>query len=163
MSLDDLTADLDTHRIEGHAVHGNTPFSVSLISHIEGNLWVGGCLPHVKLPEDFKYVLSLYPWERYVLSIGTMRFEARLHDSNDEVDADKIDRIANKAVYLLEKGQTLIHCQAGLNRSNLIAGLALIKLGRTPEQAVALLREKRCSAVLCNKTFERYLLSQGAS
>jgi protein-tyrosine phosphatase len=56
-------------------------------------------------------------------------------------------------------GATAHNCQAGLNRSGLVAALALIRDGMTPAQAIELLRSKRSPAVLCNPTFERYLRS----
>ncbi len=60
------------------------------------------------------------------------------------------------------KGKTLVHCQAGLNRSGLVAGLALVLDGMAPAAAVNLLREKRCDMVLCNETFRNWLLNYRA-
>lgn len=54
-------------------------------------------------------------------------------------------------------GPTLVHCQAGLNRSGLVTALALILDGMTPGEAIALLREKRCAAVLCNAAFDGFV------
>lgn len=54
-------------------------------------------------------------------------------------------------------GAVFHNCQAGLNRSNLIAGAALIREGMEAEEAISLLRSKRSPAVLCNQTFERWL------
>jgi protein-tyrosine phosphatase len=48
-----------------------------------------------------------------------------------------------------------------LNRSALVAGMALILDGWKPADAIALLREKRSPAVLCNPAFEQWLLSYG--
>src|SRR6187402_628518 len=42
---------------------------------IRGELWQGGCIGGLRLPEDFDFVLSLYPWERYVLGENTERTE----------------------------------------------------------------------------------------
>jgi protein-tyrosine phosphatase len=56
-------------------------------------------------------------------------------------------------------GATAHNCQAGLNRSGLVAALALIRSGMTPAEAITLLRSKRSPAVLCNPTFERFLRS----
>jgi protein-tyrosine phosphatase len=53
----------------------------------------------------------------------------------------------------MEKGKTLVHCQAGLNRSGLVAAVALMKLGRTADEAIKLLRDSRSPMVLCNDTF----------
>jgi hypothetical protein len=41
-----------------------------------------------------------------------------------------------------------------------VAGLALVRSGMTPDAAIALLREKRSPAVLCNPTFEQWLREQ---
>ena len=60
---------------------------------------------------------------------------------------------------LCEQGPTLVHCQAGLNRSSLIAAVALILAGVVDSgaEAAALLRERRSPACLCNQSFERWL------
>jgi protein-tyrosine phosphatase len=55
--------------------------------------------------------------------------------------------------------KVLIRCQAGLNRSGLIMALVLIREGYKAKDAIALMREKRGISVLCNRTFEKWLLS----
>ena len=157
-------ADFATHRIEGFArvaeergIDGS--FSVPLISHVVGNLWQGGCRDGTPLPEDFKYVVSLYPWERYRLGPNTERTEARLYDSHQMPDTAQLVKLAREVNRMRADGKTLVHCQAGLNRSGLIAGLALVLDGMEPRDAIALLRQKRCDMVLCNDTFERWLLA----
>jgi protein-tyrosine phosphatase len=55
----------------------------------------------------------------------------------------------------------VVHCQAGLNRSGLIAALVLMDSGAYgADGAIELLRAKRSEAVLCNQKFVEYLLSQ---
>lgn len=159
-----LDADWRSHHIEGYAVAAmeqgkDGHFSAPLISHIKDNLWVGGCIQGVQLDEDFKYVVSLYPWEKYLIYSGTERFEFKLFDSSDAVPDETIKNIIDIAAACVEDGKTLIHCQAGLNRSNMIAAGVLIKQGMEPADAIALLREKRSPMVLCNKTFEDYILN----
>ena len=159
----DLLADWRNHHIEGYAVAAmeagkDGKFSAPLISHIEGNLYVGGCINQVQLDEDFAHVVSLYKWERYKIGPDTKRVEVTMYDSSARPDPDQIDWIADYVVEALEDGKTLVHCQAGLNRSNLIAAAALIKMGRTPQEAIDLLREKRSPLVLCNETFEKFLI-----
>lgn len=156
-------ADFTTHYIEGYAhaaieAGHDGQFRAPLISHIEGNLYMGGCIHGVTLPDDFYKVFSLYPWEQYQLGSRTDRVEIRLYDSAEIPDESQLNDIANQVVESLAHGKTLVHCQAGLNRSGLISAIVLIKLGRTPEQAIALLREKRHAVVLCNTTFETWLL-----
>ena len=122
---------------------------------------MGGCRGAVRLPDEFKHVVSLYPWEQYILPEGCERVEHRLYDSSHLPDEEQLDEIAAYVVACVTDGQTLVHCQAGLNRSNLIAGLALVHMGWDPEEAIALLREQRCDVVLCNQAFETYLLDLG--
>ena len=50
-------ADLTSHHVEGISLHRDVPFDVPLFSHIEGNLWMGGC-PVRSAPEEFKYIVS---------------------------------------------------------------------------------------------------------
>jgi protein-tyrosine phosphatase len=54
-------------------------------------------------------------------------------------------------------GPTLVHCQAGLNRSSLVIARALILSGMPSVAAIALIREKRSPACLSNPSFERWL------
>lgn len=57
--------------------------------------------------------------------------------------------------------KVLVHCDFGLNRSGLIAALALIRLGLSPQQAIERLRDQRNILVLTNRAFERYVLAKG--
>lgn len=159
--------DPEKHPIEGYARAAQEKgltgwFSVPLISHIEGNLWNGGCRQGVELNPDFKYVFSLYPWEQYTIGPNTHRHEVTMYDSQDQ-HMDGVDQIAEAVVEAVKDGKTLIHCQAGLNRSGLIAARALMMMGRTAGEAIDLLREKRCDMVLCNASFESWLRSHDTS
>jgi protein-tyrosine phosphatase len=50
-----------------------------------------------------------------------------------------------------------VHCQAGLNRSSLVVGRALMLGGMTADDAIVLIRRKRSPACLSNPSFERWL------
>ena len=160
------TADFSSHHIEGyaHAAYKRglpSYFDVPLISHIEGGLWMGGCRAHTPLPSHFDLVVSLYKWERYLLPEGAVLREVEMFDSADVPDPSLIMSLAREVVDALESGQdVLVHCQAGLNRSGLISATALTLMGRSPEESIALLREKRCDLVLCNESFENWLLGR---
>lgn len=159
----ELTTDPTVKRFSGVAIHGNTRFDVPYISHIEGNLWTGGCQDGLWVPSEIEHIVSLYPWEKYKLHNGVKTcLEIRMYDA-DPQDSKDIHRIADWARQCLDDGPTLIHCQAGLNRSGLIAALVLIKNGYDPEKAIALLREKRSQAVLCNKGFRDWLLESSSA
>lgn len=156
MDFETLQADTVNHAIEGY-LHTGEHINIPLISHVIDNLYVGGCVQDVDLGDYFTHVFSMYPWERYKGSHELV--ETKMYDSRDAVDVETVDAVSNAVLSaLLDGGNVLVHCQAGINRSNLIAATVLIKLGYTPERAIALLREKRSPQVLANPTFEQFLL-----
>ena len=163
MSVDptrvDVSLDPRTHRFEGVAFHGNTPFSCSLISQITDDLWQGGCVDGLQLPRDVVHLVSLYPWENYRVhpDVRTV-LEVTMYDAEDQ-GFEQVERIARWVNECRKDGVTLVHCQAGLNRSSLVAARALMLEGMSATDAIALLRKRRSPAVLCNRAFERYLLS----
>jgi protein-tyrosine phosphatase len=155
----EIEFDPTSKRMVGIARHGNTPFDVPFISQIDGNLWQGGCEDGLVLPRFFKHLVSLYPWEAYTVGHQlSSALEVRMYDSEDQA-FDQVDAIASWVKSCVADGPTLVHCQAGLNRSSLIAGRVLTLGGMEGWQAVKLLREKRSPACLCNPSFERWLRS----
>lgn len=153
-------SDLTSHRIEGLArmAVGDQHFECPLITQVDGNLWQGG-VPPKRLPDDFKFVVNLYPWEPYRVPDHVTVLTARLYDSEDIPDPRLLHGIADWVNVVREIGPTLVHCQAGLNRSALITGLALVKSGFTPEGAIAHMRDVRSPLVLCNTQFEDWLMN----
>lgn len=164
----DITFDPRERRMRGTATHGMTPFDVPFISHVEGNLWQGGCANGLVLPTDIEHVVSLYKWERYTVEHELRSFtEITAYDSADGdgealggMSIEQVLAIAATVNEACETGVTLVHCQAGLNRSGLIAATALVLSGTcaTGAEAVALIRERRSPAVLCNPAFESWLV-----
>lgn len=156
--MDELT-DFTSQHIEGIAREGNKQFSVPLVTQVDENLWQGGCKNGVKLPSFFKHVISLYPWERFSIAHPLDSFlEVRLYDSGDMPDIAQLYSVAEWINVCRKHGKTLVHCQAGLNRSGLVTALALFLGGMKPVAAIALLRHSRCPAVLCNPVFKKWLL-----
>lgn len=155
----DLRTDPTTQRMSGVAVHGNTAFDVPFISRILGNLWQGGCEDGLVLPRFIKHLVSLYPWEEYEVQHNLRSsLTVRMFDSLDQ-SFDQVAAIAEWVDGCVKDGPTLVHCQAGLNRSSLVAGCALTLAGFSGQEAVELLREKRSPACLCNPAFESHLRS----
>lgn len=152
-------ADFENHHIEGIARMGNKTFRVPLISQIDGNLWQGGC-PVGVAPKEFCFIVNLYPWEPYRTHDHQIVLAARLYDHGEIPDERLLLLLARHVNQCRAIGPTLVHCQAGLNRSALVAGLALIESGMLPQSTINLLREKRCDAVLCNEAFEKWLLKR---
>lgn len=152
-----LVADLTTHHIEGIAAHGNTPFRVPLYSQLNDTLWMGGCPPDAGAPE-FDTIVCLYPWEPYQLADHQVFVQAKLFDGTEVPDIRRLVQLAGAVTTAATVGKTLVHCQAGLNRSGLVAALALMLSGATAVEAIDVLRAARSPAVLCNPHFENFLL-----
>ena len=156
-----LNTDPTTQRMRGVARHGNTSFDVPYISHIEGNLWQGGCATGLVLPKHILHVVSLYPWEHYTIEHDIRSLS--MHWLYDDLEGPPpiVHTIAAYVAGCMSSGPTLLHCQAGLNRSSLIAALVLMKVSdRSPREAIDFLRAKRSPAVLCNPSFEKWLLDR---
>src|ERR1700722_1864269 len=155
-----MSTDFTTHRIEGFAREGNVKISVPLITKYDETLWQGGCINGVDLMGKFRHVVSLYPWERYNPGRELDSFlEVKMLDEGIMPNIEKLYSVARWVNQCRKSGPVLVHCQAGLNRSGLVTGLALILDGVAPAEAIKTMRERRCSAVLCNKAFEKFLLS----
>jgi protein-tyrosine phosphatase len=130
-----VTETIDRFLALGELCHAQPPnqCGVVVLSHIEGNLYQGGCNPSMRLPDDFRAVVSL--WEgRYAVGPQTACHEFTMYDS-PVVDADVVESAATLIVDCLASGPTVIHCQAGLNRSGLVAARALTLLGKTADEA----------------------------
>jgi hypothetical protein len=150
--------------MKGMTREGMMEFDVPYMTEIVDGLWQGGCAHGLVLPTHINYVLSLYPWERYIIN-HEMRgelYHKMYDDSTIEVDPmiDDLARLVN-TWRKQGKGQVLVHCQAGLNRSSLVIVRALVLDGMDTAEAIELVRSKRSPACLCNKTFEEWLLKKG--
>lgn len=167
MDFASLSTDLDNHPITGWLPDGRA-LNIPLISHIVDNLYVGGCINGVDLGDYFSHVFSLYMWERYHVSENTKLTEWKMYDGHGAIVAEDmnenpvdLEEIVYQIVSALSKGgNVLVHCQAGINRSNLLATLVLRAWkNMSSREAIELLRERRSPLVLANKTFEDFLLS----
>ena len=161
MSADPTRIDIDfdprEQRMRGRAYHGNTPFDVPYISQITDDLWTGGCTDGLVLPPEIAHVVSLYPWEAYTIKHELRSLlSVRMYDSEDQ-GFEQVNAIAAWVNVCRRDGPTLVHCQAGLNRSGLVAARALTLDGMSGSEAISLLREKRSPAVLCNRAFELWI------
>lgn len=141
-------------RMRGHTMHGGLRFDVPYISQVAPDLWMGGCADGLELPHDIDHVVSLYPWESYDLHDGIESVTAVwMYDEEGGVDGDRILSIARWVNECRARGNVLVHCQAGLNRSGLVTATALVLSGWGPAEAIEHLRAVRSDAVLCNRSF----------
>lgn len=160
MDFEQMSADLESQPIQGY-LHDGRRIDIPLISHITDNLYVGGHNRYVNLGEFFSHIFSLYIWEKkYKTHESVVHDAVEMLDSASE-DTALVDRFIPAIIDALnEGGNVLVHCQAGINRSNLTAALVLREWkGLTSREAIDMLREKRSPLVLANKGFEKYLLS----
>lgn len=158
-----IEVDPQYRRMVGTTYHGNVDFDVPFISQIAENLWQGGCQDGLVLPTHINFLVSLYPWERYTIN-HELRGELYVRMYDDRTQPVNVEQIINLATLVNEwrrRGTVLIHCQAGLNRSSLLAAMVLMQDGMKGWEAIKLLREKRSPAVLCNPTFERFIKKYG--
>ena len=156
-----IEVDPTRQMMSGVAHHGHTPFECPIISHVEGNLWQGGCQSGLQLPPTIVHVISLYPWEAYRMHKDVRsQLAVVAYDAEPDAIAPFLDSLTDWVTSCIKDGPTLVHCQAGLNRSGLLAALVLMKLGRTAAQAIELLRATRSPAVLCNTSFVDWLMER---
>lgn len=132
-------------------------FDVPMISHITGNLYVGGVRKGLVLPQDIQHVVSLHPWDSYISRHEIRSTMGVFIMDEPAVNNHLVLATADWVASCLDSGPTLVHCQAGINRSPMVAALALIQKGWTPDGAIALLRKQRSLAVLSNRTFEEFV------
>jgi protein-tyrosine phosphatase len=79
-------------------------------------------------------------------------------DDSSLFDENALMRAAKFAHQSWKSGKkVLVRCQAGINRSGLVMGIVLMLEGYTADEAINMMREKRSSAVLINRSFEKYL------
>ena len=153
----DIAVDPTHQRMVGVSAHGLHEFDVPFVSQIADNLWLGGCEDGLVLPEFIEHLVSLYPWERYeVRHQLRSRTEVRMLDSVDQ-GFEQVDELAVWVNECRHTGPVLVHCQAGLNRSSLVAARALMLAGATADDAISTIRARRSPVCLCNPSFEHWL------
>lgn len=151
-------------RMWGETVHGGLFFDCPVITPITDDLWMGGWDDGLVLPAEVRHVVSLYRWGRYAAPAPMSSFlVVEMYDADDAVPAEQVLHLARWVNLCRRDALTLVHCQAGLNRSALVVATALVLEGYQPATAIELLRDVRSEAVLCNPSFERWLLDDVAA
>jgi len=153
----DLHSDPLTQRLTGYSNHGGFWIDVPYMTELVPGFWFGGCESGLVLPDYIKHIVSLYPWKSYDIRHDiSSALAVTMYDSNDQA-AGQVPAIAAWVNECRKTGPVLVHCQAGLNRSSLVACSALMLNGLTADEAIVLVREKRSPVCLCNPAFERWL------
>lgn len=136
-------------------------------NEIRPHLWMGGHYwtdpsgePQLAVVRDeFELVVSLFSQtghgpdpdvEHRVLEIPDAPLVA--------AQIEQVRRLAEEVADEVKNGRkTLVRCQAGLNRSGLVTGHALMCMGLAAGDAITLIRRRRSPFALHNPTFEEYL------
>lgn len=145
-----------------------------LWSEILPGLWVGGCddadttqelmkgeiRPKPITRKQFDTVVTLYAFANPVSwEVKELRYGYYDAPTMQGLDMETVDSLVGIAHADWKSGKRVgFRCQAGLNRSNLLAVKFLLLEGYSAVEAVALLRAKRSPFCLFNKIFESYLL-----
>lgn len=149
-----------TVHIRGVSEHGNFRIDIPCLSEIVPGLWLGGVRPGLLLPPEIVHLVSLYPWSRYIIrhELASEMYVA-MADSTDQ-PMGMIPWLASWVSRCRQDGPVAVHCSAGLNRSALVSALALMSGGMSAAEAIALIRDRRDKACLCNPAFEAWLREQ---
>jgi hypothetical protein len=98
-------------------------------------------------------------WDRSAVMAGRAYTFLLLDDVPWIEDPDAIHELGRAVADMVTAGQrVVVNCAAGLNRSGLIVGRALIHLGHSPRNAIRLIRAARGEHALFNRAFEEFLL-----
>ena len=144
---------------------GRRRLRMPFMTQVTDNLWHGGVEPGLILPEFVDYKLSLFRWRDYDIRHQLREsVTVEMYDSTDQ-DFSQIAELADWVNDRRQRGTVFVHCQAGLNRSSLVIAQALVAAGdvRDGAEAIALIRERRDAACLCNPAFEEYVRSLRSS
>lgn len=136
-------------------------------SEIIPGLFVGGhdyqtpdsSWDHGVVFDEFDVVLSLYQRPGYGPDEDVPHLYLRIPDGHlTRENLDDVRAMADLAAEAVRDGKkVLCRCQAGLNRSSLVAALAMLRLGFRPDAAIEMIRQKRSRNALFNLNFQRYI------
>jgi hypothetical protein len=145
-----------------------------LYSKILEGLWQGGTddgmttyrgnkrLAAMNDVRAFDSVVSLYP---HSLPMGYLIKEFRYAFADGPLDPATIPEIEGIAKWAYSRWKSgervLIRCQAGMNRSSLITSLVLMRDGKSADEAIEIIKNRRSPYVLSNSYFVEYLNERG--
>lgn len=129
-----------------------------------GTLHLGGhvCQPaggSCVITDQFDTVVSLYSQEGFGPDPGVTHHTHKMIDGGlDPADHARLHELADEVVTSVSSGEAvMVRCMAGMNRSGLVAGLALVKMGWGANEAITRMREARSPYVLFNEDFTAFI------
>lgn len=118
--------------------------------YVGHNLYIGGTISDYS---QFSSVVCCTPEVICHNRTEQITHMVPFNDTNALPPERFIQHIVDLVLNDLNHGSVYVHCSAGINRSAMIVALVLVRLGRTPIEAVEHLRTTRSCSVLCNETF----------
>ena len=114
--------------------------------------------------DEFDLVVSLATREGYGPAEGVEHVVVRLADAAlDAGTAERVVVLADQVAAAVDDGRrVLVRCSGGLNRSGLVVASALVRAGRTPDEAMTLVRAARGPWALTNPGFVAHLRTLGS-
>ena len=143
-------------------------FVASPWDEVAPGLWVGGHdldtgsgVGRAVVRDEFDVVVSLFARDGHGPDDGVEHHGHRLPDAElAGEDAARLDELAALVADRLDEGKrVLVRCQAGLNRSSLVAALALVRRGWDPQEAIDAIRAGRSPNCLFNRSFAAHVLA----
>jgi hypothetical protein len=160
---------VDCETCSGRGKLFSVPFCDRPWDEVVPGLWLGGhdcqftgspqgdCHPG----DHFDMVVSLHHREGAEWQPTNDAVHLRYSMADADLDPDhhtRLDELASHVEGAVRNGdKVLVRCRAGINRSALVVGLALLKMGWTTGEAVARMRAVRSPYVLFNESFVQYL------
>ncbi|MFI1162801.1 dual specificity protein phosphatase family protein [Streptomyces sp. NPDC020801] len=136
-------------------------------SEIVPGLWMGGHefrgrlgqLELAVVHDEFDLVQSLLRLPGYGPDTGVEHHVWPIPDGPlDGTQLAGVMRLAQAACDALDAGRTvLVRCYSGYNRSGLVVAHALVRQGRSADEAIRLIRARRSPWALHNELFVAYL------
>ncbi len=133
---------------------------------VADKLWVGST-PAPEVCKHFDAIVLAAAEKQHLVLRGCHIVKAPLDDAEPTQREINTAVSAARTVHVLRKRgkKVLVTCNAGVNRSSLIAALALILAGNAPAQAIRQVRTKRKPPIgmipLSNPYFERLIYRLG--
>ena len=112
----------------------------------------------------FDVLVDVGGWDRWIGEPDPRYRFYPLDDGPFIPDEDMIHTVGESIAAQVRDGKHVaVNCMAGVNRSGLLVGRALVELGYTPQEAIELVRVARGPMALSNKRFVRFLLEDCTS
>lgn len=109
----------------------------------------------------FDVSVDLGGWDQSANMAGQRYVFLLMDDIPSIRDPDAVHMLGIRVASMVDCGErVVVNCAAGLNRSGLVVGRALIALGHRPSEAIELIRAARGPRALFNRTFEQFLLER---